>query len=126
MHDDLVPPPPLRLAMTMLGVRDVAASVAFYAGTLGLPETGLVASLVFFDAGGTTLVISGEKRAPADPELTIPVEVVLAVASVGDAYAALRDRGVAFVTEPHPIGGPNHVAHFRDPDGHLFSLFGPA
>jgi predicted enzyme related to lactoylglutathione lyase len=54
----------------------------------------------------------------------IPVEIVLAVDGVGDAYEQLRARGVTFLNEPHSIDGTNDVANFEDPDGHLFSLYG--
>ena len=116
--------PPLRLAMTMLGVRDLAVSCAFYSECLGLRQTGRIADFVFFDASGATICLSGEKRPPNDEPLDVPVELVLSVQSVANAHTRLRARGVRFTSEPHEIGGGMHVAHFRDPDGHLFSLYG--
>jgi catechol 2,3-dioxygenase-like lactoylglutathione lyase family enzyme len=121
---ELAEAPPLKLAMTMLGVRNLAASCAFYSERLGLPQTGRIADFVFFDAGGATICLSGEKRPPNDEPLDVPVELVLSVQSVADAHRRLQSRGVAFTSEPHEIGGGMHVAHFRDPDGHLFSLYG--
>lgn len=128
MSNDDIPvaeAPHLKLAMTMLGVRNLAASCAFYSESLGLPQTGRIADFVFFDAGGATICLSGEKRPPNDEPLDVPVELVLSVQSVADAHARLRTRGVLFASDPHEIGGGMHVAHFRDPDGHLFSLYGP-
>lgn len=116
--------PTLKLAMTMLGVRDLTASCAFYSERLGLRQTGRIADFVFFDAGGATICLSGEKRPPGDEPLDLPVELVLSVQSVAGAHSGLRARGVRFTSEPHEIGGGMHVAHFRDPDGHLFSLYG--
>ena len=51
--------------------------------------------------------------------------MVLAVASVGAAYTALKDRGVEFLREPANVTGDSWAANFRDPDGHLLSIFGP-
>lgn len=127
MHSDtLQDTPALRLAMTMLGVRDLDASIAFYTERLGLRQTGRIADFVFLDAGGGSICLSGEKRPSGTEPLDIPVELVLAVESVGTEFARLRARGVPFTSEPHAIGGDRHVAHFRDPDGHLFSLYGAA
>ena len=116
--------PALKLAMTMLGVRDLDRSCAFYSDKLGLPQTGRIADFVFYDAEGATICLSGEKRPAGEERLEIPVELVLSVPSVKSAYDALRARDVAFDSEPHQIGGDMFVAHFRDPDGHVFSLYG--
>lgn len=116
--------PALKLAMTMLGVRDLERSCTFYSEMLGLKQTGRIADFVFFDAQGATICLSGEKKPRGDAPLEIPVELVLSVPSVKQAYEALLARGVAFDSQPHQIGGEMYVAHFRDPDGHLFSLYG--
>lgn len=116
--------PVLKLAMTMLGVRDLERSCAFYSEKLGLKQAGRIADFVFFDAQGATICLSGEKKPQGDSKLDIPVELVLSVSSVKEAYEALLARGVAFDSQPHQIGGEMCVAHFRDPDGHLFSLYG--
>lgn len=124
MNSNSVEAPELKLAMTMLGVRDLEASCKFYFETLGLRRTGRIADFVFFDAGGGTICLSGEKRPEGDQPVNAPVELVLSVTSVADAHERLRARGLGFTSEPHEIGGGMHVAHFRDPDGHLFSLYG--
>ena len=51
--------------------------------------------------------------------------MVLAVASVRAAYTALKDNGIEFLREPANVTGDSWVANFRDPDGHLLSVFGP-
>lgn len=115
----------LKLHAVMLGVRDVDVAASFYAEKLGFTLGGRFGEFAFVDAGGTMLVLSGDlarARPRAGPE---PVEVVLAVDAVGEAYRRLRARGVTFQNEPHPIDGVNHVANFEDPDGHRFSLYGP-
>jgi catechol 2,3-dioxygenase-like lactoylglutathione lyase family enzyme len=108
----------------MLGVRDLEAAVAFYAETVGLTLAGRFGDFAMLDVGGATLVLSAQlarARPSSGPEA---VEIVLAVPSVRAAYAVLRERGVAFLTEPHTIDGTNDVANFEDPDGHLLSLYG--
>jgi catechol 2,3-dioxygenase-like lactoylglutathione lyase family enzyme len=125
MHNDTVPEaPPMRLAMTMLGVRDLDASIGFYTERVGMKLSGRITDFVFLDAGGATICLSAEKAPQGDGPLNIPVELVLAVSSVRATYDRLIERGVEFVSQPHPVGGGSHVAHFRDPDGHLFSLYG--
>ena len=52
-------------------------------------------------------------------------EVVFAVEHVRAAYDALRGQGVEFVNEPRVVSPGNYAANFRDPDGHLLSVFGP-
>jgi catechol 2,3-dioxygenase-like lactoylglutathione lyase family enzyme len=108
----------------MLGARDVDASVAFYAETLGLTLSARFGDFAMLDAGAATLVLSAQlarARPASGPE---PVEIVFAVPSVRAAYETLRERGVAFLTEPHTVDGTNDVANFEDPDGHLLSLYG--
>ncbi|HEY6235477.1 MAG TPA: VOC family protein [Candidatus Elarobacter sp.] len=116
--------PALKLHALMLGVRDVDASAAFYIEKLGLKPCGRFEAFAFVEASGTMIVLSGDlsrARPPAGPE---PVEIVLAVDGVRDAYERLRARGVAFLNEPHTIDGTNDGANFEDPDGHLFTLYG--
>ncbi len=114
----------LTLHSVMLGVRDLDTSVAFYVETLGFALAGRFGDFAMLDAGAATLVLSAQlarARPASGPE---PVEIVLAVPSVRAAYETLRDRGVAFLTEPHTVDGTNDVANFEDPDGHLLSLYG--
>ena len=116
--------PALKLHALMLGVRDVEASVAFYADKLGLTACGRFEAFAFFDMGGTMIVLSGDlsrARPSAGPE---PIEIVHAVDGVRGVYDRLRERGVTFLNEPHSIDGTNDGANFEDPDGHLFSLYG--
>jgi catechol 2,3-dioxygenase-like lactoylglutathione lyase family enzyme len=117
--------PVLRVHSVMLGVRDVDASVAYYTAKLGLKLCGRFGDFAFVEASGTMLVLSaqlGRARPAAGPP---PVEIVLSVDGVRDAYDRLRARGVEFLNEPRTIDGTNDGANFEDPDGHLFSLYGP-
>jgi catechol 2,3-dioxygenase-like lactoylglutathione lyase family enzyme len=109
----------------MLGVRDIDASVTFYTDRLGLTPCGRFEDFAFFDAHGTMIALSAQLARTRPSDGPIPVEIVLAVDGVRDAHERLAARGVTFLDEPHSLDGTNDVAHFEDPDGHLFSLYGP-
>ena len=108
----------------MLGTTDLARSLAFYRDTLGLAVQFEMPGFVFLHAGGVTLSLS-----EAHAKLATPVaggtEVVFGVADVTAAHEALRARGVEFLNAPRNVTGDQWAANFRDPDGHLLSVFGP-
>lgn len=111
------------IANIMLGASDPDRSRSFYCETLGLAVKQEIPGLVFLDTGPVTLCLSaGHAKLAAGPG---PVEVVLAVDSVRASCAALRDKGVEFLREPVNVTGDSWAANFRDPDGHLLSIFGP-
>jgi catechol 2,3-dioxygenase-like lactoylglutathione lyase family enzyme len=116
-----------KIAVVMLGVKDLARSVAFYRDTLGLTPQGEVPQeFAFFDAGGTMLALSAGLADPqASPSTVGALEVVFGVEDVMEGYEALRSRGVRFVVEPRHVTGQSWSAVFTDPDGHRLSLFGP-
>ena len=111
------------IANIMLGASDLDRSRAFYRDLLGLAVRQDIPGFVFFDTGPVTLCLSAAHARLADSPG--PAEVVLAVASVRKAYAALKVRGVEFLREPANVTGDSWAASFRDPDGHLLSIFGP-
>lgn len=104
------------LRFVMLGAGDVDRSVAFYRDALGLPLSGRFGDFAFFDTGAATLALSGE--------LGAGVECVFGASSVERAYAALRERGIVFVNEPRAVNDANWAVNFRDPQGHLLSIYG--
>ncbi len=108
----------------MLGTTDLAKSLAFYRDTLGLAVQFEIPGFVFLNGGGVTLSLS-----EAHAKLATPVaggtEIVFGVADVTAAYEALRARGVEFLNAPRNVTGDQWAANFRDPDGHLLSVFGP-
>jgi predicted enzyme related to lactoylglutathione lyase len=61
----------------------------------------------------------------AAPHVAGATEVVFQVESVRATHRALIVQGISFVTEPHQATPTDWVAHFRDADGHLLSIFGP-
>lgn len=111
-----------RLAFVMLAVDDVDRAAAFYRDVLGFPMSGRFGDFAFFDTGEARLALTSELRAPDGG--TQGHECVFGVASVTQAYAALKER-VEFVNEPRAVNDQAWAVNFRDPDGHLLSLYGP-
>ncbi len=111
------------IANIMLGASDLDCSRSFYRDRLGLVVKQEIPGFVFLETGPATLCLSSAHARLA--EQPGPVELVLAVASVRRAYGALKDNGVEFLREPANVTGESWAANFRDPDGHLLSIFGP-
>jgi catechol 2,3-dioxygenase-like lactoylglutathione lyase family enzyme len=109
-----------RVGYVMLGVADVQRAVAFYHGKLGLPVTQQSDDVAFFNAGSVSIVVSSEVgKVPGDSE------TVFAVEHVQNAFEALSQSGIRFERVPHALSDAVWAASFRDPDGHVLSLFGP-
>ncbi|HJN45874.1 MAG: glyoxalase/bleomycin resistance/dioxygenase family protein [Acidobacteria bacterium] len=113
-----------QISNIILGTTDLARSVAFYRDTLGLPLLIETEGFAFFNAGGVTLSLSTAHAALADPPAGA-AEMVFGVPDVTAAHAALSEQGVAFMNAPRNVTGDQWAANFRDPDGHLLSVFGP-
>ena len=113
-----------QVGVVMLGVKDLARSVAFYRDTLGLPLAQQIPGFAFFNAGGFTLALS-EPLAKNSASLVGATEIVFSVEDVREAHTRLRERGVAFTVEPRVVTGTMWAANFNDPDGHRLSVFGP-
>ncbi len=88
-----------QISNVMLGTTDLARSLTFYRDTLGLTVQFEIPGFVFLSAGG--------------------------VADVTAAHETLQARGVEFLNAPRNVTGDQWAANFRDPDGHLLSIFGP-
>ena len=113
-----------RISTVMLGVRDLKTSLDFYHGKLGLSIKMQEPQIALLDAGPITLGLSpGHVRLA--PQVNGATEVVFQVENVRAARQALMDRGIAFMNEPRQVTPTEWAAHFRDPDGHLLSIFGP-
>ena len=112
---------------------DIEASLAFYQGVLGLPETfrtplgGGAPDHVEMSVGGFVLAISTVEAArrvhgldarPGSPAM----ELVFWTDDVDAAYDAVVARGAPGVIAPHDTGNGNRNAVVLDPDGTLVEL----
>jgi catechol 2,3-dioxygenase-like lactoylglutathione lyase family enzyme len=109
------------LSFVMLAVRDVDRAATFYRDTLGLTMTARFEDFAFFDTGEATLALTSELGGGGESRGD---ECVFAVSSVEKVFAALMSR-IDFLNEPRPVNDLNWAVNFRDPDGHLLSLYGP-
>ena len=113
-----------QISVVLLGASDVARSKVFYCDKLGLTAKMAFEGFVFLDTGSVTLVLS-QSLARANPNIAGATDVVFAVGDVRAAHRALTARGVAFVQEPRQLTPTDWGANFKDPDGHLLTIFGP-
>ena len=127
MADDQVQMRGLR--QVALPATDVERAVGFYRDVLGLRHVATYGDLAFFDLDGVRLLVErNESEARSDAYV-----LYLTVDDIDAAWAALRDRGVAFVDEPHlifpdqagtfgPAGEEEWMAFFHDSEGNLLAL----
>ena len=110
--------------LVVLGVSDLAKSVAFYRDQAGFDLQNRLGSLAFFAAGGVTLMLNANLRRPQG-SLAGATEIVIAAESVTARFTELKERGCTFINEPREITPGSWAATFTDPDGHWLTLFGP-
>ena len=114
----------LKLGTVMLGVGDMDRSLAFYRDVVGLPVQFSSGEFSFLNAGGVALALHhlADLKGSGDERRT---ELVFHVEDIEPAYRALSERGAVFRVTPRVVTGDNLAADFRDPDGHVLSIFGP-
>lgn len=120
-----------RLYGTVLLVRSIRASVAFYQGALGL-DGDVAGPWAEFRRGAGRLMLF-ERRFWAETTSTAPCrppqrhnprEVIgIRVPDVTHVHRRLRESHVPFDSPPitHPVRGVR-IARLRDPDGHVIEL----
>lgn len=113
-----------RIRQIAVAVADLTASKAFYRDQLGMKLLfEAPPGLAFFACDGIWLMLSAAtEQEPAHPGSIL----YFAVADIHEAHAALSDRGVVFIDEPHKIAdmGPYELwmCFFKDPDGTVLAL----
>ena len=112
------------LGQIALTVSDVEGSIGFYRDAVGLPFLfSPRPTLAFLDLGGVRLMLSAPEGEFSAGSSTV---LYLKVADIEAAHSAMRERGVAFVDEPHLVAPmPDHdlwMCFFRDPDAHMLAL----
>jgi catechol 2,3-dioxygenase-like lactoylglutathione lyase family enzyme len=108
----------------MLGVGNLDQALAFYQNKLGLKVVMKESELALLDAGTVRLGLS-TRHVRLAPQVAGATELVFQVANVRAAYQGLQQEGIQFLNEPMQVTSTEWAAHFRDPDGHLLSIFGP-
>lgn len=127
----------MKFAYTILYVRDVGRSLAFYESAFGLPlrflhESGMYGEL---DTGATTLAFASHEIALSNlpggfqpSDLASPpsaLEVAFQTADVPTAFERAVHAGASSVAEPKTKPWGQTVAYVRDLDGHLVELCTP-
>jgi catechol 2,3-dioxygenase-like lactoylglutathione lyase family enzyme len=114
-----------KIGYIMLGVKNLASSVAFYRDKLGLSLAQESTSEFAFLNGGGVMLALGVPLARHTGQGPGATEIVFSVDEITSAYDALRGKGVEFTREPSNVTGAMWAANFNDPDGHRLSIFGP-
>jgi predicted enzyme related to lactoylglutathione lyase len=102
--------------------RDLAAAVAFYGETLGLPRSVYIEERNYaeFETGNLTLSVYNPERMGLEHHVN-PNPVALHVDDVAAVRGALEERGVQFHGDTLDTG-VCHMAFFADPDGNALML----
>ena len=127
----------MKFAYTILYVRDVGRSLAFYESAFGLQrrflhESGMYGEL---ETGGTTLAFAAEVVAQSNlasgfqaADLSKPPaasEVAFATPDVEKAFERATSAGAVSAAPPKTKPWGQTVAYVRDLDGHLIELCTP-
>lgn len=126
----------MRLAWTIVYVRDVPAALAFWERAFGLSRRFLSDDGDYgeLDTGDTTLAFaspqiaanSGIAVALPDPDAPAPgIELALATDDVEAAYARAVEAGATPVKPPTAMPWGQVVSYVRDPDGVLVEICTP-
>jgi len=115
-----------RVGQIAVPVRDLERAVAFYRDALGVPFLFTAPpGLAFFRCGELSLMLS-TPEAGAEPHHPSSTVIYFQVDDAHAAHAALRDRGVPFLDEPHVVHrAPDFelwMAFFRDPDENMLAV----
>lgn len=100
-------------------VSDLKRAASFYENTLGLEKKYEYSDYAGFDCGGVEIGLIPREKLGSKEDAPL---INLVVDDVDEVYAALKEKGVKFVQEPHeePWGG--RTAKFLDPDGNTLEL----
>lgn len=113
-----------KLTQVALTTRDLERSRQFYRDTLGLPLLFESGGMMFFDLGGTRLMIGTENTA-GEPGGSI---LYFDASDIDTLGPALEKKGIRFLgptqvvqrTATHAL----KIRAFRDPDGNVLQLMG--
>ena len=112
-----------KIGQIAVNVHDTDRAANFYQQSLGMKLMFRAGQLAFFDAGSPRLMLSP----PEKPEFDHPSSVLyFNVPDIQQAHATLKERGVAFVDQPHLIARmPTYdlwMCFFRDSEQNMLAL----
>ena len=103
--------------------KDLDRAVRFYRDTLGMPFLFQVPRMAFFHCGATMVMLGIAETGELDHAASL---IYYLVPDIALAHAALRARGVEFITEPHLVHrAPDYelwLADLRDSEGNVLAL----
>ena len=107
-----------------MNAHDIPRAVRFYRDALGMQLLFEVPpKMAFFDCAGLRLMLSLPENAEFDHAGSV---LYFRVDDIEQAYATLKDRGVAFADQPHLVARmPDHelwMTFFRDSEGNTLAL----
>ncbi|HEY8179864.1 MAG TPA: VOC family protein [Candidatus Limnocylindria bacterium] len=111
-----------RIGQVRIAVHDVDRAVAFYRDALGMRFLFQFPGMAFFDLDGTRLMLVDPESRDFGGESVIYYRVP----DIGQAHAALTERGVQFSDAPHTVHSDDAhelwMCFFNDPDGNVLAL----
>lgn len=123
-HPDIAPPVVHleTIGQIAVTVDDLARAKDFYQNTLGMKFLFAAGHLAFFNCGEIRLMLTTEEK-PGPRGGTI---VYYKIEDIHATHKALKERGVAFLDEPHLIARmPDHdlwMVFLKDPEGNIIGL----
>jgi len=120
-----------RISMITLGVRDLAASIAFYEQGLGFPRMESPPEVAFFTLNGSWLGLYGREALAEDANVNAEGEGFASFAlahnvrSEAEADAVMAQAvkaGAVCVKPPQKVFWGGYSGYFKDPDGHLWEI----
>ena len=111
-----------KIGQIAITVRDLARAKGFYQDVLGMKFLFDAGTMCFFQCGEIRFGIGvGDEHASAGGTI-----LYFKVEDIQEAYAGLKEAGVAFVQPPHLVARmPGHelwLAFLLDPDGNTLAL----
>ena len=111
-----------KIGQIAITVDNIAIAKDFYQNTLGMKFLFEAGNLAFFNCGDIRLMLTTPEK-PASRGGTI---LYFKVDNIHATYAALKERGVAFIDEPHLIARmPDHelwMVFLKDPFENLLGI----
>jgi uncharacterized protein len=120
-----------RISMITLGVRDLAAAIAFYEQGLGFPRMESPPEVAFFPLNGTWLGLYGREALAEDAMVSAEGEGFESFAlahnvgsekEVDEVVSQAVGAGATLVKKPRKTSWGGYSGYFKDPDGHLWEV----